>query len=163
MGISCAVYCTPTTDERGVPQRGVPSTGGLPIHQRPVTIGGSGDHRRCSKSKVLYQRQVNRSERLGLHRAHATEHIPGLKATSGELGGCVTEASNTSFGTEHRVNRVPGFLSGRPNWVPPFPNPQESVASSLGPRGGDTLAWGGVGGGTRFRLWDRHSGTLGIL
>ncbi len=46
----------------------------------------------------------------------------------------------------HGVFRVPGFLSNRPNWVPPFPHLQGSVA--LPPFGsrGDTLAgWGGGG------------------
>jgi hypothetical protein len=31
-----------------------------------------------------------------------------------------------------RVYRVPGLLSSRPNWVPPPPHPQESVAPPFG-------------------------------
>jgi len=33
--------------------------------------------------------------------------------------------------TEFIHHRVPGFLSSRPNWVPPTPHPQESVAMSI--------------------------------
>ncbi len=50
---------------------------------------------------------------------------------------------------DHRVYRVPGFLSRRLNWVPPSYSPARECCSSpppLGP-GGDTLARGeGVGG-----------------
>jgi hypothetical protein len=54
--------------------------------------------------------------------------------------------------TEYTDYRVPGFQSSRPNWVPQTPNPQASVAHPpLGPGGGgDTLACGVGGGGTRF-------------
>ncbi len=47
---------------------------------------------------------------------------------------------------------------------PPHPLTRRSVASPppLGPKD-ETLACGGGGGGTQFRRWDRHSGTLGIL
>jgi hypothetical protein len=66
--------------------------------------------------------------------------------------------------TECTLYRVLGFLSSRPNWVPPPPYTQESVAPPLyGPNGGDTLACGGVSGGTQFRRRDRHYGTLVIL
>ncbi len=61
----------------------------------------------------------------------------------------------------HRVDRVPGFLSSRPNWLPPPPQPQASVASRpLVP---------GRGGHTRLRekgveepvQTKGHSGTQG--
>ncbi len=49
----------------------------------------------------------------------------------------------TVFRVGHRVYRVPGFFSSRPNWVPPNPHPQGSVLlPPLGPRGGDTLGCG---------------------
>jgi hypothetical protein len=61
------------------------------------------------------------------------------------------------------VNRVPGFLSSHPNWVPPTPSPvRECCSPPLGSRGG-THSPGGGGGGTQFRRWGRHSGTLDIL
>ncbi len=44
----------------------------------------------------------------------------------------------TLYGGVHRVDRVPGFLSSRPNWIPPPPHSQASVAPPL--------AWEGVGG-----------------
>ncbi len=46
-------------------------------------------------------------------------------------------------GRHHRVHKVPGFISSRPNWVRPPPLPQASVASPpLVP-----------GGHTRWREW----------
>ncbi len=43
---------------------------------------------------------------------------------------------------------MPGFHSSRPNWVPPSPHSQGSVAPPpLWVQGGDTLASGGVGKG----------------
>jgi hypothetical protein len=46
----------------------------------------------------------------------------------------------------HRVNIVPGFLSSRPNWLPP--HPQGGVAPTpLGPRGESHSLAGGGGGG----------------
>ncbi len=45
---------------------------------------------------------------------------------------------------------MPGFLSSRPNWVPPSPQPQVSVAlpPPLGPtKGGDLLLTGKGAGG----------------
>jgi hypothetical protein len=40
---------------------------------------------------------------------------------------------------KHRVDRVLGFLSGRPNWLPPPLHPQASVAPLW-------FQWGGGGG-----------------
>jgi hypothetical protein len=48
-------------------------------------------------------------------------------------------------GLKHRVDKVPGFLSSRPNWVHPPPHPQSSVAPPPPP-------WLG-GGGTKFGRW----------
>jgi hypothetical protein len=63
-----------------------------------------------------------------------------------------------------RVDGVPGFLSSRPNWLPPPPHPQVSVAPPFGPRGRGTYSLGGEGvGGSQFVRRDRHSGTLGIV
>jgi hypothetical protein len=54
---------------------------------------------------------------------------------------------------DHRVYRVPGFLSSRPNWVPPLPHPQASVASPpLGPRG-EKNSLAGKGGGPKSDDW----------
>ncbi len=36
----------------------------------------------------------------------------------------------------HRVNRMPGFLSSRPNRIPPPPHPQASIAPLLWVQGG---------------------------
>jgi len=64
-------------------------------------------------------------------------------------------------GRGHRVYRVPGFPSSRPNWVAHSPHTQKCV--------GPPHSWvqGGrhtrLRGGTQFRRWDRHSGTLGKL
>jgi hypothetical protein len=46
----------------------------------------------------------------------------------------------------HRVDRVPGFPSSRPNRVRSPPHPQASVAPLWFVGGGDTLAGEGVGG-----------------
>jgi hypothetical protein len=45
-----------------------------------------------------------------------------------EINKCIT----------HRVNRVPGILSSRPNWLPVLPHSQASV-SPPGSKGGGTL------------------------
>jgi hypothetical protein len=47
----------------------------------------------------------------------------------------------------HRVDRVPGFLSSRPNWVSPLPHLQASVATSLGSGGGGHTCLRGRRGG----------------
>jgi hypothetical protein len=70
------------------------------------------------------------------------------------------------FTANHRVDRVPGLLSSRPNWLPPPSYPLASVAPHLlVPEGG-----GGDpgqnrlrerGGGSKFGRRDRQSGTLG--
>jgi hypothetical protein len=57
----------------------------------------------------------------------------------------------------HRVDRVQGFFSSRPNWDPLPPPPQASVP----PLGTHSLAEEGVGG-FQFGRGDRHCGTLGI-
>jgi hypothetical protein len=51
-----------------------------------------------------------------------------------------TTRTNATKGSFHRVDRVPGFLSGRPNWLPPPPHPQASVAPP-------PFGSGGEGGG----------------
>jgi hypothetical protein len=58
------------------------------------------------------------------------------------------------YGGAHRVDSVPGFLSSRPNWVPPPPQPQATVAPP---------ACGEGGGRTQFGRGDRHSGTQSIV
>ncbi len=63
---------------------------------------------------------------------------------------------------QHRVDRVPGFLFSCPNWLPPPPYPQASVAPPPFGSRGDTLA-SGKGAGGQFGRRDRHSGTLGII
>ncbi len=45
------------------------------------------------------------------------------------------------------VFRVPGFLHSRPDWVPPHPHPQESVAPLWVQGGSHTRIRGGGGGG----------------
>jgi hypothetical protein len=61
-----------------------------------------------------------------------------------------------NFSHDHRVYRVPGFLSSRPNWLPPPIHPQASIAFSppppLVPGGGThSLAGEGTGGGEPIR------------
>jgi hypothetical protein len=53
----------------------------------------------------------------------------------------------SSCRVHHKVDRVPGFLSGRPNWLPSPPHQQASVAPPLLVSWGDTLARGKGGGG----------------
>ncbi len=57
----------------------------------------------------------------------------------------------------HRVYRVPCFLSSRPNWLPPPPHPQLSVAPPLVPMGG-THSLAGEGAGIANS--DELTGTL---
>jgi hypothetical protein len=64
-------------------------------------------------------------------------------------------------GTAHRVDRVLGFFSSRPNWDPPTPSPAGECVPLFG-SGGDTLACGKGGGGSQFGRGDRHYGTLSI-
>jgi hypothetical protein len=45
---------------------------------------------------------------------------------------------NTNSRVHHRVYRVPDFLSGRPNWLPPPPHPPASVVPPFWFRGGYT-------------------------
>ncbi len=64
----------------------------------------------------------------------------------------------------HSVYRVPGFLSSRPDWVPPHPHLQESDVPPLWVQGGDTLARGeGMGGPDSDDGTDTLHGTLDIL
>ncbi len=53
---------------------------------------------------------------------------------------------------QHRAYRVPGFLSSRPNWLPPPLHPQAGVAPPPGSRGGDTLDCGRGGVGEPIRM-----------
>ncbi len=62
--------------------------------------------------------------------------------------------------TLHRVDRVPGFLSSRQNWVRPPPHPRASVASHLVPGGTNSLAE--RGGGPNSDDW-RESLALCLL
>jgi hypothetical protein len=62
---------------------------------------------------------------------------------------------------------MPGFLSSRPNWLPPPSYPHTSVAPPLfwfGGRGGHSLAGEGAGGANSDE-GDRNSsaGTIGIV
>ncbi len=61
----------------------------------------------------------------------------------------------------HRVYRVPGFLSSRPNWV--LPNTSTArvlLLPPLSPRGQTvTYAYGRGGGGPNSEERDRHPGT----
>ncbi len=65
----------------------------------------------------------------------------------------------------HRVYRVLGFFSCRPNWDPPTPLPAGECVPPFGSVGMDTLdggRGGGAGRGSHFGRGDRHCGTLGI-
>jgi hypothetical protein len=78
---------------------------------------------------------------------------------------CTNTINESGKLTEYTDYRVIGFLSSRPNWVPPTPSPARVCCSSplLGPRGVDTLACGGRSGGTKIRRRDRHNATLCLL
>jgi len=61
----------------------------------------------------------------------------------------------------HRVYRVPGFLSSRPNWVlHPLTCKGELLLPRLSSKGETHSLAGEGGGGTKFRRRDKHSGTL---
>jgi hypothetical protein len=63
----------------------------------------------------------------------------------------------------HRVDRVPGFPSSRPNWLPPPPRPQVSVdLPPFGNKWRKTHSLAKEGAGSQFARRDRHSGTLGM-
>jgi hypothetical protein len=69
-----------------------------------------------------------------------------------------------SANAKHRVDRVLGFFSSRPNWDSPTPSPPDECAAPPGFRGSDTvqsLAGESVGG-SQFGRGDSHCGTLGI-
>ncbi len=59
--------------------------------------------------------------------------------------------------TNHWVDRVPGFLSSRPNWLSSTPHPQAIVSPApCGSKGGDTLAcerWGGGANSGEVSIW----------
>ncbi len=67
---------------------------------------------------------------------------------------------------QHKVDRMLGFFSSRPNWDPPLPHTQASVfpPPPLWLRRKGTLACGRGGGGvpTPIRTRGRHFGTLDI-
>ncbi len=65
---------------------------------------------------------------------------------------------------DHRVDRVLGFFSSRPNWFghPPPPHPQVSVSPPLWFRGKDRLACGRGSVGSQIGWGDRHYGNLGL-
>ncbi len=51
------------------------------------------------------------------------------------------KVSQHKYSYMHRVDRMPGILSSRPNWVRPLPHPQASDVPPLGPGGeGYTLS-----------------------
>jgi hypothetical protein len=67
-------------------------------------------------------------------------------------------------GTLGGAHRVPCFLSSRPNWVPPLPHPQGSVAPPpFGSWGGSHTCMWGRGWWTQFQRRNRHSGTVCII
>jgi hypothetical protein len=60
------------------------------------------------------------------------------------------------------VYRVPGFLSSRPNWVPPLPHPQE-IGAPLVVKGGRHTPLRGRGWGHPIPTMGQTPFTLGIL
>ncbi len=58
---------------------------------------------------------------------------------------------------EHRVYRVPGFQSSRPNWSLLH---RKRVCLPLGPKEGEQHSLAGQGWGTQFERLDRKPGTL---
>ncbi len=68
-------------------------------------------------------------------------------------------------GWNHRVYRVPVFLSSRLNWVPvptPTPRKRACLPPSTWVLGVSHTRWGEGGGGTQFGRQDRNSGPLYI-
>jgi hypothetical protein len=63
----------------------------------------------------------------------------------------------------HRVDRVLGFFSSRPNWDSPTPSPADKCAPPPLVPGGDPLACGKGVERSQFQRGDRHCGTLGII
>ncbi len=69
---------------------------------------------------------------------------------------CLTDTGDT-----HRIDRVLGFFSSRPNWDSPTPSPAgECVPPPLVPAEGHTCL---RERGSQFGQGDRHCGTLGII
>ncbi len=71
------------------------------------------------------------------------------------------------YSPSHRVDRVLGFFSSRPNWDSPTPSPWPSGCFStpqppLVPRGGPHSLAGEGGVGSQFGRGERHCGTLGV-
>ncbi len=73
----------------------------------------------------------------------ATPHSENYR-TQKNLGWLFFEAFKYWKCFNYRVYRVPGFLSSRPNWVPP-PHMQASVAPPLWVQGGTLVCGGWVG------------------
>ncbi len=66
-------------------------------------------------------------------------------------------------GFSHKVDRLLGFFSNRPNGVPPPPHSQVSVSLHFVPGGGGAFSLAGEGmGRSQFGGGDRYGGTLGI-
>ncbi len=63
----------------------------------------------------------------------------------------------------HRVDRVLGFFSSRPNWDPPMHFLTHTPVCPPPPVSGGGLAGGRGGGGSQFGRDDRHCGTLGTV
>ncbi len=73
-----------------------------------------------------------------------------------ELHGGGTSICLCLTGVQSTVDKVPCFLSNRPNWLPPPSHPQESVARPLWLQGGDTHGERGRGEPIRTKgqtLW----------
>ncbi len=64
------------------------------------------------------------------------------------------------YTVEHRVDRVLGFFSSRPNWKPPTPSPAGECAPPPRFREEDTLACGKGDRGSQFGRGDRHTVVL---
>jgi hypothetical protein len=88
---------------------------------------------------LLYKKYANQSRR----RTVLSSLVTGDGSNSSYLPQCTAQS----------IDRVPGFLSSRPNRLPPLPRPRRVLPSSLCLRGGThALAGEGAGGPIRTKV-----------
>jgi hypothetical protein len=84
-------------------------------------------------------------------------------STGGKFSTVTRQKTQLKLGFCHKVDRVLGFFSSRPNWESPTPSPAGECGPPLWFGGGGTLACERGDGGSQFRRGDGHCGTLCTL